>query len=509
MSIEILKKTFSSQADLNPKDRPMIEMQEWCARQGDIVVLQSGLILTSQPHSRDVQNCKAILLQRGLSTGRVVQATQELIDILLADAEEAVKAKLDQEQAFISTQQQRLRMLLKEALASQVSDIHIEVRAQVARIRFRKHGELYLHAEWQPRLGREIASVAFNKETDHAIAHFNPTIPQNASMPLDVDGKEMRLRLASMPAHGGFDMVMRILATGDEGPVSLSELGYLPDQIALIEKAVAMPYGAVIVSGPTGSGKTTTLASCMALINSHRKIYTIEDPVEKVVLNTTQVPVNTEKEDRDFANMGKATLRMDPDVIMLGEMRDEETAKVLVRAAITGHLVFSTLHTNAATGIITRLVDMGISSVLMGDPNLLVCLICQRLVPVLCLDCAVSVVEAPAHQGLLPRWQEAFGNKVHMLRARGSSTQCPSCYGLGIKGRTVVAEIIWIDEAGRNFIQHCDTLGWEKYLRENGWRSYHDRALELMFKGIIDPLDVERLIGPMGNLFREARFNYG
>jgi type II secretory ATPase GspE/PulE/Tfp pilus assembly ATPase PilB-like protein len=171
-------------------------------------------------------------------------------------------------------------------------------------------------------------------------------------------------------------------------------------------------------------------------------------------------------------------------------------------------LVFSTLHTNAATGIITRLADMGISPILMGDPNLLVCLICQRLVPILCPECKIDVADAPAHKAVLPRWQAVFGKKAQGLKARHMGSYCQACNGLGIKGRTVVAEIIWIDEAGREFIQQRDTLGWEKYLKDNGWRNYHERALELMFQGIIDPLDVERLIGPIDNLFREVRFNY-
>jgi type II secretory ATPase GspE/PulE/Tfp pilus assembly ATPase PilB-like protein len=276
-------KVYASQAELDPKDRPMVEMQEWCERQGDIVVLKSGLILTSDIFSRSVQNCKTILQQKFFKTGKVVEASQSLIDLLLADSKATVVAQSSKDNSEVSVQQQRLRMLVKEALNLQVSDIHIEVREDIARIRFRKHGELFLYAEWQSKLGREIASVAFNKETDHAITHFNPSVPQNASMPLFIDGVDVRLRLASMPAHGGFDMVMRLLSTGHEKVKDLEELGYLPEQIELIKRAVGMPNGAVIISGPTGSGKTTTLASCMQLVSSDKKIYTIEDPVEKVI----------------------------------------------------------------------------------------------------------------------------------------------------------------------------------------------------------------------------------
>src|SRR6185312_6501192 len=171
-----------------------------------------------------------------------------------------------------------------------------------------------------------------------------------------------------------------------------------------IQRAVNMPHGAVLIAGPTGSGKTTTLASCMNMIRPDRKIYTIEDPVEKLITNASQIPVNTEKEDRDFASMGRASLRMDPDVIALGELRDEDTARVLVRAAITGHLVFSTIHTHTATAIVTRLMDMGISPVLLSDPSVLVCLICQRLAPTLCKRCMAPITSSAAHQAYLARW---------------------------------------------------------------------------------------------------------
>jgi type II secretory ATPase GspE/PulE/Tfp pilus assembly ATPase PilB-like protein len=484
MNINASKIILSSQSDLEPSDKPMLEMREWCERQGDVLVLKSGTILTRHLHSRSVQNCKTMLAQKHLKAGKVLEATQGLIDILLADAKAALVAENLKNNAEVSSQQQRLRYLIREALASDVSDIHIEVREDIAHIRFRKHGELYLYAEWQARLGREIAAVAFNKETDHAITHFNPTVPQNASMPLEVEGVQVRLRLASMPAHGGFDMVMRVLATGDVKNHTLAELGYLPEQIALIERAVKMPYGAVIISGPTGSGKTTTLASCMQLVDRARKVYTIEDPIEKVIANATQIPVNTEKEDRDFANMGKATLRMDPDVMVLGEMRDEGTARVMVRAAMTGHLVFSTLHTNSAAAIVTRLADMGISHVLLSDPHLLVCLICQRLLPLLCEHCKLT--------------------EGHYSR-RNTTGKCHACDGLGIARRIIIAEIIWIDNEGRHFIQQGDVLGWEEYIHAKGFQSYREHALSLMKQGVVDPKDVERLVGDMADFLGKAQ----
>lgn len=506
-------KVFASQADLNPKDKPQAKLAEWCLQRDGILVMESGMILTSNPTSRDVQNCKTMMINQGLRPGRVCAATPQLISLLISNIEgaEEFEEKVSQEKSApkeISSQQKRLRILVQEAVEADVSDLHIEVRADVAKIRFRKYGELYLHAEWFPRLGRELASVAFNKETDHATAHFNPLVPQDASMPLMVDDKEVRLRLASMPAHGGFDVVMRILGTGDEGKIpQLVDLGYTPEQVYIISRAIQMPHGAVLLSGPTGSGKTTTLASCMNMVKYSKKVYTIEDPVEKVVPTVTQVPVNTDKDDRSFASFGKAALRMDPDYIVLGEMRDEDTANVMIRAAITGHLVFSTIHTNSAPGIITRLVDMGISPVMLSDSNVLVCLIFQRLVAKLCDKCCVPIVQAKAHAEHLERWQLVFADHYEHLKARGENG-CDACHGTGLGGRTVVAEVVWVDEQGRTYIQKMDILGWEKYLRSKGWQNYRDRTLDLVREGKVDPFDAESLIGEISIRCEEEGFDY-
>ncbi|MCD6047190.1 MAG: epsE 2 [Gammaproteobacteria bacterium] len=497
---------LTSQADLDPKDRAMVEMHDWCQQQGFIVVLHSGNILTSQPESRVVQNCKVVMINKGLKVGQVIAAMPSLINLLLANVD--VPENQAGGDATFSVQQQRLRMLIKDALTARASDIHIEVREDVTRILFRKNGEMHLHAEWLPRLGREIASVAFNKETDSAQSHFNPLVPQDASMPLHVSGADVRLRLASMPAHGGFDVVMRILTIGNQGAPKLEDLGYTPDQVAIISKAVQLPYGAIVVSGPTGSGKTTTLASCLQMIDPRRKIFTIEDPVEKIVPNATQVAVNTDKEDRDFAAMSRASLRMDPDVIVLGEMRDLDTAKVMTSASITGHLVLSTIHTNNAVTIVTRLVDMGISASLLGDSNILVCLISQRLAPLLCQKCSIPIQKSPQHMNEMARWKEVLDLEVHNVKARVHNSNCAFCEGTGIVGRSVVAEVIWVDEAGRHFIQRGNVLGWELYLQEHGWLSLREHGVELVKAGKVDPFDAETIVGPLNHSLQHNVFDY-
>jgi type II secretory ATPase GspE/PulE/Tfp pilus assembly ATPase PilB-like protein len=502
-------KVVSSPNDLDSKDKVMDEMLAWCKEHSNLVVLKSAIILSADPTSRTVQNCKSVLLSKGIHPGQTFAATPALIGLLLASGEEEEGAKRHKGETntSFSDQQRHLRDLVYEAVLQTVSDIHIQVREGFTRIRMRQHGELRVYAEWSEKLGREIASVAFNKETDHATSHFNPLVPQDASMPLKIQGRDIRLRLASVPAHGGFDMVMRILATGEERTKTLADLGYTPKQIDIIKMAMKLPFGAIIVAGPTGSGKTTTLASCMEMVESSAKLYSIEDPVEKVVEAATQVPVNTEKEDRSFASMGRAALRMDPDVIILGEMRDEDTAHVMVRASITGHLVLTTLHTNRATAIVTRLVDMGISPVLLSDSSVLRCLLCQRLIAKVCPHCAIPLRSSPKHQPFIPDWETVIGKDV-VDKAKARGTGCIKCNRSGVGGRIVVAEVIWVDEEGRQFIQKCDTLGWEKYLKENGWSDFRDRALNLIELGMCDPFDAEKVVGPINPATQSRIFKY-
>jgi len=495
--------------EVDVKDKAMDEMMEWCVSEENIVVLKSGTILSADPTSRKIQNCKSIMLTKGIYPGQVYAATSSLIALLLATGEEEDEADkhVGETSVTFSDQQKHLRELVHEAARRNVSDIHIQVRQTYTKVRMRQHGELHVYAEWSEKMGREIASVAFNKETDHATSHFNPLVPQDASMPLKIQGKDIRLRLASVPAHGGFDMVMRILATGEDRRPSLEELGYIPNQIEIIKTAMALPFGAIIVAGPTGSGKTTTLASCMDMVEETAKLYSIEDPVEKVIEQATQIPVNTDKPDRGFAAMGRASLRMDPEVIMLGEMRDEETARIMVSASITGHLVLSTLHTNRATAIITRLLDMNVSPTLLSDSSVLRCLCCQRLAVKLCQGCCIFVKDSPAHKERLPGWTQVLGEEI-MSKARARGPGCSKCHNTGVGGRVVVAEVIYVDEEGRKFVFKGDTIGWEDYLTGNGWQNFYARAVDLVSKGIIDPFDAERVVGPINPATQSKNYIY-
>ena len=266
-------KVVISPADLDVKDRVMGEMLAWCKEQKNIAVLRSAAILASDPTSRTVQNCKSLLLSKGVHPGQVYAATNDIIKLLLqsGENESPIKKRKIEGGATFSDQQKHLRDLVMEAVNQKVSDIHIQVRQMFTRIRMRQHGELRVFAEWSERLGREIASVAFNKETDHATSHFNPLVPQDASMPLKIQGKRYSV------ATGECSCARRLLIwscvflrQAKKVPAKLDQLGYTEKQIALIMMAMKLPFGAIIVAGPTGSGKTTTLASCMEMVESTR-----------------------------------------------------------------------------------------------------------------------------------------------------------------------------------------------------------------------------------------------
>src|SRR3989338_3074828 len=317
------KKVFDSQADLGPTERLLSEMTAWCFDNKRVVVLNSGMILAENPASLDVQNCKQVMRRRSLTISKVQPATQKFIDLMLYSS-----GKSNQEfftvtdQGDISASQELLYAMVKDAVENNISDVHLEVRKTVARVRFRRHGLLYLYREWTSEMARSLVSVAFNTETDQVSGYFNPNEVQSAAMQLQINHLAVRLRISSVPEIDGFDAVMRILTVGDKKAATLEDLGYPKEHVYLIKKAIGEPNGAMIIAGATGSGITTTLAACLSLPTIEKKIYTIEDPVEKRVDNASQIPCNTEKPEFGFAAMTRGLMRMDPNIIMIGETRD-------------------------------------------------------------------------------------------------------------------------------------------------------------------------------------------
>lgn len=487
---------------------PLKDMMPWFKKQGGIIAFDNGDVITDDPHAFKTQNCQNILRNEGLIVDRVIISTANIIKDFIAEFEkqDALKDHSAADQN-LSRQQKILRNLISEAFRETTSDIHLEVRKNYTNIRFRRFGILEQVFKWTDTMGREVAAVAFNNESEQAVENFNPTKSQNAIIETTVDGTKLRIRVATIPCYEGFDMVMRILREESQTLVNLAELGYTPQQINLLEEAIRKPSGAIIVAGPTGSGKSTTIASCLQKLPIDKKIYTVEDPVEYKVDNATQISINTDKNSDDYGRMLRAIMRMDPDVMVIGEIRDAITANIMVHAAITGHLVFTTIHTKRAVNIILRLIDMGVSSMTLSDPSLMVALVAQRLIPTVCPACCIPLLKSDRHAPYLKKWKSILGDPSK-INVRNVSSNCPECHGTGIQGRTSAAEVIWIDENTLEFIQKNNMLEWLKYLKKRSWQSMDDRMIQLIQEGKCDPLDIEDNVGNLSELFGVKEFNY-
>jgi len=297
-------------------------------------------------------------------------------------------------------------------------------------------------------------------------------IPQDGRISLRVGGREVDIRVSTLPSANGERVVLRLLDK-QAGRLTLRHLGMNEQDRDHLEQAVKKPHGIILVTGPTGSGKTTTLYAALTTLNDRtRNILTVEDPIEYHLEGIGQTQVNT-KVDMTFARGLRAILRQDPDVVMVGEIRDQETADMAVQASLTGHLVLSTLHTNSAIGAVTRLVDMGVEPFLISSSLLGV--LAQRLVRVLCNDCKRAYVADAAECALLGVSPAEAPTLYH---AEG----CEQCRGLGYRGRTGIYELVLFDDALRTMVhtraseqdmlRHARVLG--PSIRDDGLRKVRE-----------------------------------
>ena len=326
-----------------------------------------------------------------------------------------------------------VNLILGDAIRKRASDIHLEPYEKVFRVRYRIDG--VLHDMMNPPKQMEAAILSRVKIMAN-LDIAERRLPQDGRVSVKFQNREIDLRVSSLPTIFGEKIVMRVLdKTGTV--LDLARLGFDGDDLARFKKVITTPYGMILVTGPTGSGKSTTLYAAISTINHPDiNIITAEDPVEYNIPGINQVLVR-EDIGYSFASALRAFLRQDPDVILVGEMRDLETAQIAIRAALTGHLVFSTLHTNDAPSTVTRLQDMGIPPFLISSSLLMV--IGQRLVRRICLECRelVSVpVSALIDIGFAP--EEAEGVQAY------SGKGCSACAQTGFKGRIAVHEVMWL-----------------------------------------------------------------
>jgi general secretion pathway protein E len=339
--------------------------------------------------------------------------------------------------------------IIFKASSERASDVHIEPYEDKLKVRFRVDGVLYDVASEDKAFQAAIISRV------KVMAGLNiaeKRLPQDGRIGLKIAGKEVDIRVSTVPTQFGERIVMRLLDKSG-AVLDLDKLGIEPTNLDALRRLLQKPNGIVLVTGPTGSGKTTTLYACLTTINKpDLNILTVEDPIEYQLDGVGQMQVNP-KIDFTFASGLRAILRQDPDVVMVGEIRDQETAEIAIQASLTGHLVLSTLHTNDSAGAVSRLIDMGVEPFLVSSSLLAV--VAQRLVRKLCKHCRVTYEitdEELLELSLNPR--EISGRSAY----RAGGTTCPHCQSTGYSGRLGIHEILLIDDEVRTqILQRCDS----------------------------------------------------
>lgn len=363
-----------------------------------------------------------------------------------------------------------VNLLIRDAHEARASDVHLETEAHGGAARFRIDGVLVPAAEPPPDLHQGVVS-RIKLLADLDIAERRK--PQDGRIRVRLEESELDIRVSTVPTQFGESVVLRLLDRGTR-PVDLGELGLSKELQSRLAESVAKPHGMLLVTGPTGSGKTSTLYALLRTRErTTQKIITVEDPIEYQLGGVTQVPVRQEA-GVSFRSALRSILRQDPDVIMLGEMRDEETAQLAVQAAMTGHLVLSTLHTNDAVGAVHRLLDLGVPPFLAGGT--LEVVLAQRLVRRICLHCRESHTPSPEELEPLRAIIETSRDGIGAVsRGRG----CGRCRGTGYAGRVGVFELLEVDEELRNAVSRgapegelrrlATRAGWRLMLHD-GWR---------------------------------------
>ena len=373
--------------------------------------------------------------------------------------------------------------LIVEAFRMEASDIHLEPMADRFRVRYRIDGVCHEQPAPPRKLQAAVVSrLKIMSEMDIA----EKRIPQDGRIQANVGGKTIDLRVNCLPTTHGESIVMRLLDK-DGLKLGLGQLGFLADDQQTFENLIQLPDGILLVTGPTGSGKTTTLYSCLNYINKpDRKIITVEDPVEYQLEGINQVQVNTAVE-LTFANALRAMLRQAPNVVMLGEIRDLETASIAINASLTGHLVFSTLHTNSATAAVARLIDIGVKPFLIASATR--CLMAQRLVRKICAKCEGPTDPDTSELG-------ALGLDINNIKDPNFKVGkgCARCNNTGYKGRFGLFEVYVMEDEGRKLVINKETSGViQNHARKVGMRTLREDGARKAIAGMTTPKEVLRV----------------
>jgi general secretion pathway protein E/type IV pilus assembly protein PilB len=372
--------------------------------------------------------------------------------------------------------------IIVEAFKMRASDIHLEPLSKVFRMRYRIDGMLH---EIKAPPKRLQAAVISRLKIQSNMSISEHRIPQDGRIQTAVGGKLIDLRVSCLPTNHGESIVMRIL--DKEGlRLGLPELGFFTDDQQTFERLIGLPDGILLVTGPTGSGKTTTLYSCLHFINRpDRKIITVEDPVEYLLAGINQVQV-AEAVGLTFSFALRSILRQAPNVIMIGEIRDLETASIAINASLTGHLVFSTLHTNDAPSAVTRLIDIGVKPFLVASSTR--ALMAQRLVRKVCKQCAAPAMPSEAEMRTLGLDAASIAG-ANFQKGKG----CSNCNNTGCRGRFGIFEIFVIDDEARKLIyEKVSSSVLRARAREMGMRTLREDGIRKVQAGLTTPDEVIR-----------------
>lgn len=370
--------------------------------------------------------------------------------------------------------------LIMEAYQQNASDIHIEPEEAFTRIRFRIDGDLQPHNE----LGKDVHQLITTRiKIISGMNIAEKRIPQDGSFQFKSDFFKVDMRVSSLPTAYGEKLVLRLLGADRNIEYDLHGLGLSDQTMVTIEKAVRLPHGIILVTGPTGSGKTTTLYSMLAKIADPRKaIVTVEDPIERKFEGITQVQVNP-RAGLTFAGGLRSILRQDPDTIMVGEIRDTETAEIAIRAAITGHLVLSTIHTNDALSTVVRLMDMGIEPFLVASS--VKCIIAQRLVKKLCPHCKKEY-EVSSTDNILLKTE---------IKTAFKPVGCTHCNNTGYSGRMAVFEIVLVDSKLERMISRSASMEeLKQYAVDKKLRTLREEVMDLVNTGVTSVDEAVRIL---------------
>ena len=476
--------------------QPAMSLQAWLqdSADGKLCVMEDGSIITADPDAPQVEAARALLglkripFQVRPAMSEVVRAALRRLD------EDEIGEDFMIEDDRTETDVSRLFLsILDAAVNREASDIHFEMRGSEGSIRFRVNGQMVEYDRISARETVAIGNYLFNAEAKRGSLQFNTYMPLNASAHFPVRGQTVATRFATAPDIRGVDIFVRIWRP-DADAWPLEDLGYTPLQRDLLREAFARPYGVIVFSGPTGSGKSTSMSAVLETLPASLKVVSLEEPVERELPNVTHIAISDITEHGGWENLRGGLNRWDSNVNVLGEIKDRDTADSIKDLVTAGKLTVTTLHASNVLAVPMRMEDLGVDHSLLCDPNFLVLVINQRLVPELCPVCRTPFADAEnVDLDSRHRFSRLFDGEMGRIFVRGPG--CAECSNSGVVGRVLAAEMVMIDEMSLDFIRNRDPLRWRQHLLAQGWRPIADHMLRHVRAGRVDPVDAERAAG--------------